>query len=160
MKKIIYLLLVFIIVAFSFCTKGKKDINYTQPFENKVVTFKDGKIIELDEESLLMEWEVKVQLEQGYPVNFVSTKLKKQRNGELILIAVSDDGNVKMAMLVEEMSDGSIKSAGGGSSCTCSGCTKGCDPKHISGDSWECTDCDSNTIGTCTKSVTATTDPT
>ena len=59
----------------------------------------------------------------------------------------------KMTTVVTIDGKGQVKQDGG-STCTCTGCATGFDPKHISGNKWRCTLCESASPE-CAKTVTA-----
>jgi len=125
----------------------------------------------------------KITIDEGFLKNILEEQLRKDKNDAIltefeivkdafvndpskvyyILVAQNSTGSTKIAFDLELNKDNLFVASFNDNvllrgSCTCSGCSRGCNPRHtISSDNeidWYCTACAKGTTGGCNKSVT------
>lgn len=113
-----------------------------------------GKIT-INETTLKSKWENYLKSEGIKDANIGDFALLKSEEGNYFLICT--DLTVRNNITSQygiSLSPNGVMLAVGETSCTCTGCTEGCDPQ-LNGSVWICTSCWPPTGQSCTKSVTA-----
>ncbi|MGB6269433.1 MAG: hypothetical protein WBF67_10535 [Olleya sp.] len=160
LKKVTYLLLAMLFFACSNENETKANSNSKIDSENKflgeeIAKMTDGQLKILNPEKLKFEFK-KSAKKQGYSPEY-SNEFRLTEGDEFnedfesyLLIITSIDGSMKTAIEVVKQGD-SFFMTYDGTTVTCTGCRRGCDPSKKNG-KWICSDCEIPNSN-CTKTV-------
>ncbi|WP_177761934.1 hypothetical protein [Flavobacterium sp. I3-2] len=133
--------------------------------QNVIGKISDGKyVITMDTNEIKLAGEA-LLTKQGITARLTRFEILQDRvdgAGDIyyFLLAQTDDNSIKLATTLS-LKNGSFYPEGNylfSGSITCSGCSRGCNPRHEKSSDgitdWYCTACAKGTVGGCTKTVT------